>query len=86
MTELDGWYRYNAERDPCKWASGRIFTYGDGSGSPRSANWHRALFTPRYLRSLFERAGLSDVREMDSSEVRGEDHGWISLGVRGVKR
>jgi len=84
-TALDGWYRFNNERDPCKWAAGRLFSYGDGTGNPCSPNWHRAIFTRRYLRALFEQAGLRDVREMDGSEVRGADHGWINLGMKGIK-
>lgn len=81
----DGWYRYNPNRDPYKWASGRIYTYGDGTGSPNSHNWHRALFTPQYLKRLLEQVGLRDVREMDQSEVRAANHGWISLGMTGIK-
>ena len=81
----DGWYRYNPEKDPCKWASGRIFTYGDGTGNPNSPNWHRSLFTPRYLKLVLEKAGLHEVELMDRSEVRGADHGWINLGMSGKK-
>ncbi len=80
----DGWYKFNPEKDPCKWASGRIFTYGDGSGNPNNPNWHRALFTPRYLMKLFKSVGLHDVRELRPEEVRGY-HGWINLGMTGVK-
>lgn len=81
----DGWYRYNDERDPCLWASGRIFSYGDGTGAPASENWHRAVFSRRYLKATLERLGLEDVKEMSRAEVRGYDHGWINLGFRGVK-
>ena len=84
-SHLDGWYKFNPEQDPCKWAAGRLYTYGDGSGRLDHPNWHRGLFTPRYLRELFEKAGLENVRQMDRSEVRGNDHGWINLGMRGVK-
>ncbi|MBI4456233.1 MAG: methyltransferase domain-containing protein [Acidobacteria bacterium] len=84
-TPLDGWYRFNPEKDPCKWAAGRIFTYGDGKGDPSSPNWHRALFSPRYLRCLLETVGLRDIHEMEHEEVRGYDHGWINLGMRGSK-
>lgn len=83
--DLDGWYRFNPEKDPSKWASGRLFTYGDGSGNPSHPNWHRAIFSPRYLRSLFATIGLRDITFMDSSEVIGEDHGWINLGIKGIK-
>lgn len=81
----DGWYRFNPRRDPCVWAAGRIFSYGDGTGAIGHPNWHRAIFTPRYLKDLFERVELIDVRELDRSEVRGYDHGWINLGMRGRK-
>lgn len=84
-THKDGWYRFNPEKDPCKWAAGRVFTYGDGRGSPCSPNWHRALFTPRYLKLVLEAAGLKQVRELDVRAVRGYDHGWINLGMMGVK-
>jgi SAM-dependent methyltransferase len=80
----DGWWRFNEEKDACKWASGRCFSYGDGSGRSHP-NWHMSLFSPRYLRQLLVDAGLTEVREMDRSEVRGHDHGWINLGVCGTK-
>lgn len=57
----DGWYRFNPEKDPCKWASGRTFTYGDGTGRTDGPNWHRALFSSRYLKQLFDEVGLTDV-------------------------
>lgn len=83
--EYDGWYRYNEEKDVCKWASGRIFTYGDGTGKINHPNWHRALFSKRYLIKLFKESGLKSIKIMDNKEVRGYDHGWISLGLKGTK-
>jgi SAM-dependent methyltransferase len=80
----DGWWRFNPERDACKWASGRVYSYGDGSGRSHP-NWHMSLFSPRYLRRLLANAGLTGVREMDRTEVRGHDHGWINLGMCGTK-
>jgi SAM-dependent methyltransferase len=85
LIENDGWYKFNPRKDPCVWASGRIFTYGDGTGKPDHPNWHRALFTARYLKELFELVGLINIKEMDHSEVRGYDHGWINLGMKGIK-
>lgn len=82
--DKDGWYKFNPRKDPYVWAAGRIY-YGDGTGTIDHPNWHRAIFTPRYLRDLFERVGLVDVRELDRSEVRGYDHGWINLGMKGRK-
>lgn len=81
----DGWTRFNPDHDPCAWAAGRLFTYGDGEGTLNHPNWHRALFSPRRLKQFFEQAGFTCVREMDRSEVRGADHGWINLGVCGSK-
>lgn len=81
----DGWYRFNDDQDPCVWAAGRIFTYGDGTGDRRSPNWHFGIFSERYLAKLFEKAGLVDIRPLDRAEVRGYDHGWINLGMTGKK-
>jgi len=83
--EHDGRPRLNPDSDPCKWASYRVFTWGDGTGRSNHPNWHRALLTPRYLRKALAQAGLVDIREMDRSEVRGYDHGWINLGMTGRK-
>jgi len=69
--------------DPYLWASGRIMSY------PRSgeydSNLHRVIITPNFLKQCFKKAGLQHVRNMDRSEVRGYDHGWINMGVCGVK-
>ncbi|MBN2023861.1 MAG: methyltransferase domain-containing protein [Pirellulales bacterium] len=83
--QKDGWYRFNEEKDVCKWAAGRLLTYGDGTGDSADPNWHRALFSRRYLKALMERVWLLDVTLLDRSEVRGDDHGWINLGMRGRK-
>lgn len=76
----DGWYRFNETKDPCVWAAGRIFTYGDGKGTLGDPNWHLAIFSPRYLKKALEAAGFNEVIEQDASKVRGYDHGWINLG------
>jgi ubiquinone/menaquinone biosynthesis C-methylase UbiE len=69
--------------DPYKWASGRIMSY------PRSgdydANLHRAVLTPKYLKKCFKEAGLINVTEMSQKEVRGTNHGWINMGIKGIK-
>lgn len=82
---IDGWYRFNPNKDPCVWAAGRIFAYGDGHGNPSSPNWHKALFSLRYLTLLMSKAGLSDIRKIEREEIRGNDHGWINLGIKGTK-
>ena len=84
-TSLDGWYRFNENKDPIKWAAGRIFTYGDGLGNLYHHNWHRGLFTEKYLKRVFSEAGFIKVEKMGNDQVRGYDHGWINLGVKGNK-
>lgn len=81
----DGWYKFNDAKDPCVWANGRAFSYGDGTGRKNDPNWHLGLFSPRYLKELLEGAGLVDIERLDNSQVRGYDHGWINLGFRGRK-
>jgi SAM-dependent methyltransferase len=82
----DGWYRFNDRRDPCVWAAGRIFSYGDGTGKKQDPNWHLALFSERYLKDALNQVGLCDVARLHKSDVRGYDHGWINLGLVGTKR
>jgi ubiquinone/menaquinone biosynthesis C-methylase UbiE len=82
---LDGWYRFNEDKDVITWANGRIFTYGDGFGTLNHPNWHRTLFTPKYLEKMFLSSGFKEIRTMDSAEVRGVSHGWINLGMMGTK-
>jgi SAM-dependent methyltransferase len=81
----DGWYKFNPEEDACTWANGRFFSYGDGTGRKDNPNWHLALFSPRYLSKLLESAGFIDVEPLKSADVRGYDHGWINLGIKGRK-
>jgi SAM-dependent methyltransferase len=83
--DQDGWYKFNPDKDPCLWASGRIYSYGDGFGSERSVNWHRGLFSSRYLEILLKKTGLTDIKMLNSADVRSDSHGWINLGIRGTK-
>lgn len=82
--EHDGWSRHGADRNPYLWFAGRVFAYAKADGED-SVNWHRALFTPRHLAQCFEGAGLVEIRPMERSEVRGKDHGWMNLGMRGTR-
>lgn len=83
--EKDGWYRFNEDKDPCRWASGRIFSYGDGVGTPGHPNWHLAVFSYRYLEQALKNAGCRSVEPLERSQIRGHDHGWINLGIAGIK-
>lgn len=84
--KIEGWFRFNEEKDPAKWFSGRIFSYGDGLGTRCHFNFHLAAFSERFLRKILVEAGLKDVRTMTNSECRGYDHGWINLGIKGIKK
>jgi len=85
FTAPDGWYRFNDKKDACVWANGRIFTYGDGNGTLGHWNWHLALFSPRYLNKVLSEAGFRDIKYLNPFQVRADDHGWINLGMTGVK-
>ena len=74
---------YNPRRSPYLWASGRFYW----GANPAYPSWHRSMFTPRHLKNIFEQVGLSQVRQLGPSEVRGgDDHGWGNLGMVGTKR
>lgn len=81
----DGWYKFNPDQDPCIWASGRFFTYGDGRGTVGHPNWHKAVFSYRLLEKLMKISGFIDIKKMENSEVRGYNHKWINLGIKGTK-
>lgn len=83
--EKDGWYKFNKKKDPCIWANGRIFSYGDGTGKRNDPNWHLTIISPRFLENLLKEGGFADVERIDNSSVRGHDHGWINLGFKGRK-
>lgn len=72
------------KNNPYLFCSGRFFSY------PRTgeydSNLHRSMLTVGFLKEEFLRNNLKNVREMDRSEVRGYDHGWINVGVCGVKQ
>ncbi len=81
----DGWFRFNEDESPHKWYAGRTYAYGDGSGNTCHPNWHCASFSRDYLRDLMIRAGFREVVDLDSRDIRGYDHGWINMGLKGVK-
>ena len=77
----DDWSPHNPHRSPYLWANGRLFW----GANPAYPSWHMAMFTPKYLHGLLEEAGLAQVGELGPAKVRGYDHGWINLGMTGVK-
>ncbi len=83
--ENDGWYKFNPEHDPSIWFNGRIFSYGDGFGTPGHFQFHSTAFSPRLLKEKLLKAGFANVEELPHSEILGHDHGWINLGMRAYK-
>jgi SAM-dependent methyltransferase len=82
----DGWYKFNNEKDPNKWFSGRMFSYGDGLGTRGHFNFHLSSFSERYLTKIMLNAGLKDVVRLSDKDCRGCSHGWINLGIKGTKK
>ena len=85
VSHLDGYYECVPDKDPRFWANLRIFAHGDGKGNLSDPNWHRTLFTKSLLKECFERVGLVNVKGLENAAVRGRDHGWINLGIAGMK-
>jgi len=78
------WKYKIVDSDPCRFANGNIFSFTSGVDYPP---WglHKAMFSPRYLKSLFRKIGLKNVVEMDKKEVRAHHYRWINLGIKGQK-
>ena len=76
-SHLDGWYKFNPDKDVTKWFAARLFTYGP------DPNWHRAAFDKRYLKKCLLEAGFRNT--FHPGTPRGYDHKWINLGMGGTK-
>jgi SAM-dependent methyltransferase len=79
---LDDWRPLNKENNPYKWANGRIL-YGAVTSYP---SWHTSIITPKFLESIMKENGLVKVEKMEEDEARSARHGWINLGIRGIKK
>jgi predicted SAM-dependent methyltransferase len=77
----DGWRERNPEGEIHKWISGRIFW----GGHEKEESWHKAIYTEASLRKMMKRCGLQQIERLGRNKVRGRDHGWINLGMRGRK-
>jgi predicted SAM-dependent methyltransferase len=71
------WSIHNPERNYMKWFNGRMFSYGGPE------NLHKACFNYEYLALLLEKAGFVNIESL--KKPRGVDHGYINLGIKGVK-
>lgn len=47
--------------------------------------WHKACFTPQYLRELMTNAGLNNVRMLLPEELRGHKYNRPEFGMIGTK-
>lgn len=77
----DGWSPNGLVDSSYMWANGRLL-YGVRDDYP---SWHKSVITPGFLEEILGAAGVCNIQRMDSSQVRGHDHGWINLGLKGVK-
>lgn len=77
----DSWFLKNPDKDIMQWVNGRIFAYDQNDG--KELNLHRACFDEIHLRSILTKAGFKNVEAL--KHPRGADHGFINLGLRGVK-
>jgi SAM-dependent methyltransferase len=78
----DGWKRYNPTRNPYLWCAGRTFAYSK-DGKADDPNWHKAMFTPFHLMGCLIEAGFAMTMQLE--KPRGKDHGYINLGIAGIK-
>jgi len=74
----DEWYRFNPDKNPFLWFVGRIFTYGNND-----TDFHRAAFNKKHLKECLENAGFNKVES--ARMPRGVSHGYINLGMKGIK-
>ena len=84
-TQEDGWYKFNEEKDPCKWAITWLFAFPRFQNKEmQDSNWHRGMFSPRYLKLVLEKAGFVDIERITETKVGGlqnKFHKWIDLGM-----
>ena len=86
FNKYNDWFHLNPRKDFYLWACGRIFGYGKNNKEHYTPHqWHYGLFTPKSLFHHLQRAGLTDITRMNKDDIRGHDHGWINLGMKGTK-
>jgi len=78
-------YEGNPEKDPCVWANRFIYAHGEWTGDSGHPQWHHALFTPRYLKQLLEKVGLTNVQQLSREETVELGHWSVSIALKGQK-
>ena len=63
-----------------QWVNGRIFAYAENG---QDCNFHRAMFDDIYLEMCLKETGFREIRKLDKPRVY--DHGYINLGMSGIK-
>ncbi len=64
-----------------QWMNGRTFAYAENG---QECNFHKAMFDATYLEMCLKEAGFKDIKILD--KPRGYDHGYINLGMSGIKQ
>ncbi|MBW2998221.1 methyltransferase domain-containing protein [Candidatus Woesearchaeota archaeon] len=77
----DSWFMKNPEHDFMQWVNGRIFAHDREESN--IYNWHKSLYDESHLRNCLEKAGFKDLKRLE--KPRALDHGWINLGMSGMK-
>ena len=83
------WRSRLTREHPQLWLQGKLYNYTRDRGVDFDYQLHRAMLTPRLMKEIFVDAGLKDVKVLSESEnyvpENQKRHGWINLGVRGIK-
>lgn len=79
------WQEKLTKLNPFLHWSGRILNYSK-KGSNGDLNLHRSMYTPRFMREMFEKVGMENVRSVEHDEfARGTKHKHINMGVHAEK-
>lgn len=73
----EDWFVYNEGKDLFTWFAGRVFTYGEND-----FDFHKAIFNEAHLSRCLKSVGFKNIKLVGERESR---HGYINLGMRGVK-
>jgi glycosyltransferase involved in cell wall biosynthesis/predicted SAM-dependent methyltransferase len=79
----DGWFPNNPERDAWLSLNGRLIWGGRKREIEQPQHMHRSLFDESGLRNCLQKAGFTEIERL--TKPRGPGHGWIDLGMRGIR-
>ena len=85
-----GWRSALTRKHPFLWLQGKLYNYTKTRGVDFDYQLHRSMLTPKFLTELFTDAGMTDVVVLREDQNYVPDnqkrHGWMNLGVRGIKK